>query len=108
MLEGGVPSSSRTDSPIVTLVSWFEYWRTIIFVSSIPSLYSSVEASRGRLRSPPIGHSLCEGWVAIARQELDGVGRHAVAGICGSYYYRGSIVEMIESRTITHEEGRVK
>jgi hypothetical protein len=31
-------SSSRTDSPIVTEVSWLEYWRTRIFVSSIPSL----------------------------------------------------------------------
>ena len=51
MPEGYVPSSSRTDSPIVTLVSWFEYWRTIIFVSSIPSLYSSVEVSRERLRA---------------------------------------------------------
>ncbi len=34
----GVPSSSRTDSPIVTEVSWLEYCNTIILVSSIPSL----------------------------------------------------------------------
>lgn len=34
----GVPSSSRTDSPIVTEVSWFEYCRTMILVSSMPSL----------------------------------------------------------------------
>lgn len=36
--EGEVPSSSLTDSPIVTEVSWFEYCRTIILVSSMPSL----------------------------------------------------------------------
>ena len=33
-----IPSSSRTDSPIVTEVSWFEYCRTIILVNSIPRL----------------------------------------------------------------------
>ena len=33
-------SSSRTDSPIVTEVSWFEYWSTIILVRSIPRLFS--------------------------------------------------------------------
>lgn len=36
--ERGVPSSSRTDSPIVTEVSWFEYCKTMILVSSMPSL----------------------------------------------------------------------
>ena len=39
--EGGgahIPSSSLTDSPMVTDVSWFEYWSTKILVSSIPSL----------------------------------------------------------------------
>ena len=34
-----VPSSSRTLSPIVTLVSWLEYWRTMILVNSMPSLH---------------------------------------------------------------------
>jgi hypothetical protein len=33
-----IPSSSLTDSPMVTDVSWFEYWSTRILVSSIPSL----------------------------------------------------------------------
>lgn len=33
-----IPSSSRTDSPMVTEVSWFEYCRTAILVSSMPSL----------------------------------------------------------------------
>jgi hypothetical protein len=37
----GVPSSSRTDSPMVTEVSWFEYCRTIILVSSMPRLVDS-------------------------------------------------------------------
>jgi hypothetical protein len=32
------PSSSLTDSPMVTEVSWFEYWRTRILVNSMPSL----------------------------------------------------------------------
>lgn len=41
----GVPSSSRTDSPIVTEVSWFEYCKTMILVSSMPSL-------EGRLANP--------------------------------------------------------
>lgn len=44
-------SSSRTDSPIVTDVSWFEYWRTIIFVSSIPSLSPSVCTRRSATRA---------------------------------------------------------
>lgn len=33
-----VPSSSRTLSPIVTLVSWLEYCSTMILVNSMPSL----------------------------------------------------------------------
>lgn len=37
---GELPSSSRTDSPIETLLSLFEYCSTITFASSIPSLYS--------------------------------------------------------------------
>lgn len=37
-LEDTVPSSSRTDSPMVTLVSWFEYCKTMILVSSMPNL----------------------------------------------------------------------
>lgn len=33
-----IPSSSLTDSPIVTEVSWLEYCKTRILVSSIPKL----------------------------------------------------------------------
>lgn len=45
-----VPSSSRTLSPIVTLVSWLEYCKTIILVSSIPSL----RATKRQLAIPQI------------------------------------------------------
>jgi len=74
-----VPSSSRTDSPIVTEVSWFEYWRTMILVSSIPSLQLRL-ADSGVVNvgnwALPISDQLGQLRVAIARQELDGVGRH--------------------------------
>jgi hypothetical protein len=33
-----IPSSSLTDSPMVTEVSWFEYCRTMILVNSMPRL----------------------------------------------------------------------
>lgn len=36
-----VPSSSRTLSPIVTEVSWFEYCSTMILVNSMPNLILS-------------------------------------------------------------------
>ena len=52
-LEQQIPSSSRTDSPIVTLVSWFEYCRTIIFTSSIPNLVKG-RPSQHMLFSPSV------------------------------------------------------
>lgn len=39
-----VPSSSRTLSPMVTLVSWLEYCKTMIFVNSMPSLQDASKA----------------------------------------------------------------
>lgn len=53
--EVGVPSSSLTDSPMVTDVSWLEYWRTRILVSSIPSLVIGLAIMLGVPRAcPPI------------------------------------------------------
>jgi len=54
--EGTVPSSSRTDSPMEMLLSLFEYWRTMIFASSMPSLRA---VSTIRLTFSVLGLSTC-------------------------------------------------
>lgn len=53
-----VPSSSLTDSPIVTEVSWFEYCSTRILVSSIPSLIcvSGVTCEANSLNEVYVNH----------------------------------------------------
>lgn len=73
------PSSSRTLSPIVTLVSEFEYCRTMILVSSMPSLHAPCQLLKLRVnstRSAPIRHLLGQLRMAVAREQLDRVGRH--------------------------------
>ena len=77
------PSSSRTDSPIVTDVSWLEYCSTIILVSSMPSL-SSVSACLRPLCEPvvPVGDQLGKLRMAVASQELDRIGRHGWRCYC--------------------------
>lgn len=85
-----VPSSSRTLSPIVTLVSWLEYCKTIILVNSMPRLVHSALAKE-RTRQPPeidardvpIGHELGQLRVTVASQQFDRVGRHV--GYEGKY-----------------------
>lgn len=72
-------SSSLTDSPMVILVSWFEYCNTIIWVSSIPSLcLESARLSRSVNWQPsiPSSDSLSELGVTVASQQLDIVGGH--------------------------------
>ena len=84
------PSSSRTDSPIVTEVSWFEYWRTIILVNSMPRLewtqLARIVESEGTSRlhpvpgegeDVPISHQLGQLGMTVASQELYRVHRHA-------------------------------
>lgn len=39
-------SSSRTDSPMETLVSWFEYFRHMVFATVMPSLQGLVSPIR--------------------------------------------------------------
>ena len=71
----GIPSSSLTDSPIVTEVSWFEYWRTIIFVSSVPKLRAVSGSLEAHLKPGIIlvCHQFRQLRVTVARQELDRV-----------------------------------
>lgn len=75
-----LPSSSRTDSPIVTEVSWLEYCRTMILVSSMPSLENFFRCfqrcEQGRTHGLPISHQLRQFGVAVACQQLDRIGGH--------------------------------
>src|SRR5579871_2373520 len=63
-------SSSRTDSPIVTDVSWFEYWRTRTLVNSIASLLESVHlgCEEGVRRNIPASNQLCKLWMTVTCQ----------------------------------------
>ena len=83
MFGRGLPSSSRTDSPIVTEVSWFEYCKTIILVNSIPRLRNRSVAKTCHVNGKNllIGYQLGQLRMAIAREQLDRV--------CGHFGRRG-------------------
>lgn len=87
VLEGcGVPSSSRTDSPMEMLLSLFEYCKTMIFASSMPSLCAvSVHlhlCSRAfSIAFIPVRDQLSQGAMTVASQQLDRVGRHGRATV---------------------------
>jgi len=64
------------------LDSLFEYWSTMTLASSMPSLLpvSHVLLSdRRRSIRVPVGDELSQLTVAVARQQLDRVGRHGCA-----------------------------
>ena len=80
--ERSKPSSSRTDSPMVTEVSWFEYCSTMILVSSMPKLecgqlcYAKFIIGNNGIVDVLIGHFFCKLGMTITRKQFDGVCRH--------------------------------